>query len=613
MRIAITGIGIISALGAGQQVNRQQLLAGASGVGSVRYLPTCHHEYPIGEVPFSNRELALMAGYDQSSTVHCQPSTLSRNTLIAAVALKEALADANRPPSAAQVAGCRLQVADSVTCPLSPVPCHLVNGTTVGGMDKTETYFTEWKKGNYATLHYIRDHRAAVHSQQLAEHFGIQHVTTVSTACSSALNSIITAAQMLRVGETQQVVAGGVDAMTRVHLNGFASLGILSQQLCRPFHPDRDGINLGEGAAYLVLETEQSALQRGAHIYGYLAGYANVCDAYHPTASSPDGEGAYRAMAQAMEMAHIQPEQINYINAHGTATPNNDASEWTAIQRLFPNCHCAPRKQQSAQQNNNSPLANQQCNYPPLPVVESTKPLTGHTTSASGSIEVIFCLMKMVQHGYSYAINNAFGFGGNDSSVVLSTHPTDLPPSRSAQLSPKATIAVGSPSPQATITALQARRMTPMMRQLIASAQTAICAAEQQFAFGEPTMQRPPDAIVVGTQWGAMRPSLELLDTMLMSDEQDMKPSLFMMAANNAIAGTLARHLHCKGYNITLMGCEDMYEQALQHAQRLILAGDAKRVLVCGFDEQAPIWQDLLTEAGCPATNIAKAQMICIN
>lgn len=566
MRIAITGIGIISALGAGQQINRQQLLAGHSGVGGVRYLPTRHHAYPIGEVPFSNSELAVMAGYEADTTI-------SRNTLIAAVALREAITDTRFPDS--------------------PIP-YLINGTTVGGMDKTETYFTEWKKGNYATLHYIRDHRAAVHSQQLAEHFGIEHVTTVSTACSSALNSIITAVQMLRTGEAQQVIAGGVDAMTRVHLNGFASLGILSQQLCRPFQPDRDGINLGEGAAYLVLETEQSALQRGAHIYGYIAGYANVCDVYHPTASSPDGEGAFNAMSQALEMARVQPGQINYINAHGTATPNNDASEWTAIERLFGKT---------------------------LPVVESTKPLTGHTTSASGSIEVIFCLMKMAQEGYHYAINNAFGFGGNDSSVLLSDCPTDLPPSptlnaqRLTLTAQRSTLA----TQRSTLNPMQARRMTPMMRQLIACAESSIrhnsavqLAEGVQLGDLSPFYDSP-DAIVVGTQWGAMVPSLELLDTMLMTDEQEMKPSLFMMAANNAIAGTLARHLNCKGYNITLMGCEDMYEQAIEHAKRIIRAGDAKRVLVCGFDEQAPIWQDFLTEAGCPAENIAKAQMICIN
>ncbi|MBQ0137570.1 MAG: beta-ketoacyl-[acyl-carrier-protein] synthase family protein [Bacteroidales bacterium] len=571
MRIAITGIGIISALGAGQQINRQQLLAGHSGVGGVRYLPTRHHAYPIGEVPFSNSELAVMAGYEADTTI-------SRNTLIAAVALRETIADASIHNS-------------------KFIIHHLINGTTVGGMDKTETYFTEWKKGNYATLHYIRDHRAAVHSQQLAEHFGIEHVTTVSTACSSALNSIITAVQMLRTGEAQQVIAGGVDAMTRVHLNGFASLGILSQQLCRPFQPDRDGINLGEGAAYLVLETEQSALQRGAHIYGYIAGYANVCDAYHPTASSPDGEGAFNAMSQALEMAQLQPNQINYINAHGTATPNNDASEWTAIERLFGKT---------------------------LPVVESTKPLTGHTTSASGSIEVIFCLMKMAQKGYHYAINNAFGFGGNDSSIVLSTHPTDISHANGASIhhsinSHECGASLAASAAHHSISPMQARRMTPMMRQLIACAESSIrhnsavqLAEGVQLGDLSPFYDSP-DAIVVGTQWGAMVPSLELLDTMLMTDEQEMKPSLFMMAANNAIAGTLARHLNCKGYNITLMGCEDMYEQAIEHAKRIIRAGDAKRVLVCGFDEQAPIWQDLLTEAGCPADNIAKAQMICIN
>jgi 3-oxoacyl-(acyl-carrier-protein) synthase len=244
-------------------------------------------------------------------------------------------------------------------------------------------------------------------------------MATLSTACSSATNAIITGANMLRCGLADIVVVGGAECLSLFHLNGFNALMILDHQPCRPFDRDRAGLNLGEGAAYLVMETAASAQQRGLKPKFVLSGYANTCDAFHQTASSPEGEGAYLAMTAALKTAGLKPEDIQYINAHGTGTPNNDESESKAILRVFGE------------------------HYPP---VSSTKSFTGHTTSASGSIEAVFCLLAL-EHQFlpkninwktpmeegilpvteevahpriQHILSNAFGFGGNDSSLIFS-------------------------------------------------------------------------------------------------------------------------------------------------------------------------------------------------
>ena len=195
---------------------------------------------------------------------------------------------------------------------------------------------------------------------------------------------------------------------------------ILDKEPCRPFDATRAGLNLGEGAAYLVLETEESALKRGVKPIAVLRGWGNACDAFHQTASSPDGEGAFLAMRKALEMAGLDGSAIDYVNAHGTGTPNNDASESAAIRRIFGES---------------------------LPPVSSTKSFTGHTTSASGSIKAVFCILAL-ENGFvprqlnwstpdpscivpqteplrkelRHILCNAFGFGGNDSSIILSAY-----------------------------------------------------------------------------------------------------------------------------------------------------------------------------------------------
>ena len=293
----------------------------------------------------------------------------------------------------------------------------LISGTTVGGMDVTERCCLQ---GGDQSL--FRLHDCGSCTDEIADFFGgFGLVTTISTACSSAANSIMLGADLIRSGRCDVIVAGGAECLTRYHLNGFNSLKILDSEPCRPFDATRNGLNLGEGAGFVVLESEEHALKRGSAPLGILDGYGNACDAFHQTASSDDGEGAFLAMSKALNMSGWKLSDIDYVNAHGTATPNNDASESRAMIRLFGD---------------------------KVPPVSSTKAFTGHTTSAAGSIEAVICLLA-IRHGFipanlnwkgpfvggiipetegregvtlNHVLCNSFGFGGNDSSLLISRY-----------------------------------------------------------------------------------------------------------------------------------------------------------------------------------------------
>lgn len=399
MSIVITGAGVVSAIGIGKAETLQSLLEERTGIAPLHYLHTDRRDFLAGEVKLSDEQMKQRLGIDSEPT--------TRTSLMGMMALGEALAEAdlwdkNRP--------CREALSANMA---------LVSGTTVGGMDKSEQYYLEFLKDD-SRNDYIRTHDCGATTEQIARHFPgfFSMVTTPSTACSSAANAIVMGANLLRSGMTDVAVVGGAECISRFHLNGFNSLMILDHDQCRPFDANRAGLNLGEGAAYLVLETECHARQRGAMTLARLEGYGNACDAFHQTASSDDGEGAFLAMQKALLMAGLQPSDIDYVNAHGTATPNNDASESQALRRLFAGT---------------------------LPPVSSTKGMTGHTTSASGSVEAVICLLAL-QHAFlpanygfktpmpdgitpvahvetgrqlRHVMCNSFGFGGNDTSLIL--------------------------------------------------------------------------------------------------------------------------------------------------------------------------------------------------
>ncbi|MDR1406502.1 MAG: beta-ketoacyl-[acyl-carrier-protein] synthase family protein [Tannerella sp.] len=392
--IFVTGAGIVSALGTDKRETLAALRSRRSGVGMLRYLHTSHTEFPVGEVKMTNEEMMCRLHIPETETT-------TRTSLMGMLAVREAVEQA------------RLQETRDLRI-------ALVSGTTVGGMDKSEQYYLDFLANDTRNA-YIATHDCGACTEMIADYFGLfSMVDTISTACSSAANALMLGSMLIRDGRADIAVAGGSECITKFHLNGFNTLMILDRAPCRPFDAARAGLNLGEGAAYVVLESERTYRLRHVDPLCRFSGCANACDAYHQTATSPEGEGAFRAMTMALRAAQLKPEDIDYINAHGTGTQDNDLSEGIAIQRVFGN---------------------------DIPSVSSTKAFTGHTTSAAGGVEAVISLLALA-HNFipvnlhfstpmaelrftpatdektakplRHILSNSFGFGGNDTSLILS-------------------------------------------------------------------------------------------------------------------------------------------------------------------------------------------------
>ncbi len=394
-RIFVTGVGIVTAVGLNTEENLQSLLGERSGIAPPYFLETIHREIPVGEVKLTDAELRISARVPGPG--------FTRTASLGLLAVREAIESAHLSDP-------------EIT------KCAFISATSTGGVRMLEKYFYELQNDpSEGPWNEFRDTaNPGEHAERIAESIGIrEYIGTVSTACSSSANALLLGSQMIRHGKVQRAICGGSEALSRFTLNGFNSLFILDKSLCKPFDDNRRGLNLGEGAAYLVLESENACAARGGEPLAELLGFGNANDAFHQTASSPDGAGAWRAMNEAINDAGISPAAIDYINAHGTATENNDLSEGLAIQRLFGDR---------------------------IPPFSSTKAYTGHTLAAAGSVEAVFSILAL-RHGNLFSnlnfhtpmkelsivpvtkvaqgkvirrvLSNSFGFGGNTSSLVL--------------------------------------------------------------------------------------------------------------------------------------------------------------------------------------------------
>ena len=391
MRIAVTGLGAVSGIGFCVSENIESLRTGRHGMGKPRFFQTTL-DVPVSEVKATNAELAKRLNLNAERTY-------SRTALLGLMAAREAVADAGIDVSKKRVG--------------------FISSTSVGGMDLSEVFYNDFRTDhNRGRLRLVSQHDCGASTEMIARELGIGGFqTTISTACSSAGNAIMLGARMLQHNMLDAVVAGGTDALCKFTLNGFGSLMILDKEHCRPFDATRAGLNLGEGAGYIVMQRAEDATHAP---YCLLTGYANANDAYHQTGCSPEGNGAFGSMSAAMAVADLQPSDIDYINVHGTATPNNDLSEAAAIRRIFGD------------------------HVPPF---SSVKAFIGHTLGASEGIEAVYSALS-VKNGYVYpnlnfksadeaiglapetefaegrnirnVLSNAFGFGGNDTSLVFS-------------------------------------------------------------------------------------------------------------------------------------------------------------------------------------------------
>jgi 3-oxoacyl-(acyl-carrier-protein) synthase len=392
-RIIITGMGLISAIGDSVEENRDSLQFERSGIGHIQFYQTAYAgKLPTAEVRHSTEEL--------NKKLFGKPNpSITRTSLLAIHAAEEAIRDSGLS-------------ADEI----SSTETALVGATTVGGMCLTDEIYHDALAKDHGTP-YLSSYDYASVSMALQERYGMMgEVSTINTACSSSANSILFGARLIQHGFAKRAIVGGAESLAKFTINGFNALNILSSKPCAPFDRDRNGLNLGEGAAFLVLEREEDC--KGKKNYASLTGFGNKNDAYHPSSNSPEGNGPFLSMKEAMETSRLRAEDISYINAHGTGTENNDETESRAMLRLFEK----------------------------VPPFSSTKSYTGHTLGAAGAIEAVYSILSLV-HQEVYpslsfknpivetglipvqryvrqeiknVMSNSFGFGGNCSTLIFS-------------------------------------------------------------------------------------------------------------------------------------------------------------------------------------------------
>lgn len=406
-RVVITGLGVVSPVGNGKEEFWNNLLAGKPGVGPITQFDAT--DFPVkiaGEV--KDFDPVALAG-DRKTVRH-----MDRYTQFAVAAAKMAVADA------------KLDMTKE-----DPDMAGTLIGTGIGGIHVMEDTILQIEKRGPEKVNpfAIPMMIANMASGQVSITLGLRGpVLTDVTACASGTNSIGLAARLIKYGDADIMIAGGAEAaVSKAPMAGFAAMKALSSRDCPPeeascpFDAGRDGFVLGEGSGVLVLEELEHAKKRGAHIYAELAGYGSNGDAYHITAPRPGGELAYLCMEKALKDAHTKPEEVDYINAHGTSTLLNDLNETSAIKAL---------------------LGKHAYEIP----VNSTKSMTGHLLGAAGAIEAVVCALSIennkvhptinlkerdpecnldyVTEGardvkINVAMSNSFGFGGHNAVIVM--------------------------------------------------------------------------------------------------------------------------------------------------------------------------------------------------
>lgn len=386
-------MGVISAIGNSVAENHHALKEGKCGIEkNLDLFPTKYAAtLPFGQVNISTEDLR--------NKLKITETGVTRTSMLALHAFNEAIADA--------------RLFNTV---ISSSDTALIGASTVGGMCLTDELYADANKNEQGS-DYIQSYDCAsvcLFLQQRYEMKGI--INTINTACSSSANAIMYGAMLIKNGFAKRAIVGGADSLAKFTINGFNALHILSTDKCTPFDENRKGLNLGEGAAFLVLEKEEDVT--GKNIYAELKGYCNANDAYHPSSLSEQADGPFLAMQGALQSANITANKIDFINAHGTGTENNDEVESKAIIRLFDN----------------------------PPAFASTKGNTGHTLGAAGAVEAVYSILSLQhQEAYpnlnfeqvisatgltpvlsckkiplQYVMSNSFGFGGNCSSLIFS-------------------------------------------------------------------------------------------------------------------------------------------------------------------------------------------------
>ena len=406
-RVVVTGLGTINPLANNVQDSWEKLINGVSGIDYITSFDT--EDLPVkfaGEVK----------GFDANEYMGKQHARkLDRSSHLSIYATEQALKDAGLDT--------KNRLGPNV---------GIVLGTGIGGISTTEQAVRTFDERGASRINPLAITQLMPNSStgQVAIKFGIEGPSlTITTACAASANAVGEAKNMIQNGVVDMVIAGGTESgTTSMTIGAFAQIRALStnnenpKEACRPFDKERDGFVMGEGSTVLVMESEESALSRGARIYGYVAGYGSTTDAYHITAPAEGGKGAVVAMQKAIADAGLTKDEVDYINAHGTSTPANDKNETLAIKTLF-----GERAYEVD--------------------ISSTKSMTGHLLGGAGAFESMVCLLSMqnnvipptinlinkdedcdlnytpnksINKEVNISMSNSFGFGGHNGVLVFS-------------------------------------------------------------------------------------------------------------------------------------------------------------------------------------------------
>lgn len=473
-------------------------------------------------------------------------------------------------------------------------------GSSVGGSYDSERFLTTLIKDKKMRARATRFHECATTVDWIADQFGLFGPSmAVATACSSGALALATAAELIQAGDADVMLAGGADSLSRMTWGGFHALLLVDPAGCRPFDATRAGMSLGEGAAVLVLEAEEHALQRGAPILARLSGWGASCDAHHATAPHPEGAGALAAMQAALHRADLAPSEIDYVNAHGTGTRDNDLAESKALKALFGDR---------------------------VPPFSSTKRYFGHALAASGAMEAVVCIEALRRQqlppnpgfttpdesigltpvttlrsaSVTHVMSNSFGFGGNNAALIFS-RPEALPRTRASQAGAIMVTGVGvigpgsirsrpvePPLPAGAVTVhdcgplSEAALLSPTQRRRSSRlVQMALLAARRS----HPAPLPPRLAVAMGTGMSCLEDAAAFLENLISQDERAPMPTRFPGSVHNAAAAQIAIDLGARGLNSAPTMGEISFECALWQGMRQLATGAADGALVGAVDE----------------------------
>ncbi|MDK9708509.1 MAG: beta-ketoacyl-[acyl-carrier-protein] synthase family protein [Desulforhopalus sp.] len=569
--IHICGMGIVSSLGTGLAATTMALRENCSAIKPLDLFPVLHGApLPVGQV----------SGLPVNGA-------LPRTHRLASLAAKQAMTGAGLSPEA------------------------IVIGTTTGGIATTEQLLREGS----CTKELYQYHGLHTVARHLAGELGCTGpALTVSTACSSGAVAIALALRMLRSGMVKSVLAGGVDSLSRLTYYGFHSLQLVDRNGCKPLDAGRQGMAVAEGAAMLLLTAEHSEKSLAT-----LAGAGLSCDAHHGAAPHPEGLGAFLAMQRALLDAGLQPEDIGYINLHGTGTPDNDLAESKAVRRLF----AVP---------------------PPL---SSIKGASGHSLAASGAIEAVVSVLTVSQgllpantslhtvdpalglnpltlpkeQTVSAVLSNSFGFGGNNGSLViaaadfrcrdaarqsgggLAIHGYSCLTGAGDLAATMAVLATGvSVAGMAGTDALSAGLPLQLIRRLKRLPRISLALATMAHKDSGDEGQKP-GSVFMGTGWGALSETYDFLARLTETGEQFPSPTDFVGSVHNGPASQVAIMFGATGPNITTSGGDYSFEQALLAAD-LACDDDVRPVLILGAEEGHATFSPLLDASITPGSTL---------